>query len=1023
MINKTKPGLAVDTRFSRHNGQAPKQIFPCEPQAQDLSPVTGDAQASRLRNDKEGLKQLKSKRVPDSTTQQSTAEETNQIWRNKNNMNAEPYWNNDATNLPCPAGKTDHRPPHKRIKGLRPSPLDLTLGVSPSDHAIPIVLALPPGMVPSHTWGSNSYVPYQQRSRQRPEESSTPFIVITPAKEDFDFTKSPEETKHSSRYRPSSSVYSRYTNFFSTQQLNGCPGPVPPVPVIARTQSDRKPAVSASGEEIAITRSKSNQAFDGLSEGDEPGRNAQFSARLERRSSLPTLRRSRGWWNVLLSPLSAGSKYNAFSWLSPSLTEVEEDLRHILQDGLTGNDYNYQRDDIFPDLATGEEELRTALPPETGSQKPTVPKRSHTAPGALDLGSKVVNIYHVPSQGSAAAYYDSNKQFPNVLVCEFGETEGVYNFAGMDAFETAAREGSGDFEASVNPDTSLDGDCGTVDRGIENEAHIAIMGADNNTVEDFLADDEKDGRRLPHGVFSTPSPEELIHASPQSLENDQYDGQGSESYFSPLSATPIVEDAQFATLVGPHINRESKEVQMISRPPSAQIYRGLAAATMASRSVDHTGEIKDQPTTVGHYRSVSSDSSSNSTGLGITDANIGNKELHSSTPIFGKKSTWNGDQYCNIPKIEQMDLKSPFYHRFFWILVGLGAAALLLLTTLMIVLIPLEPRGMGVEAEWLNLTAFPPMVTGITTVINSAPVTDVSGCVNPQSVWSCDSPPPGYQVNFRFEIRFRNDTLPKNETQIAKRGIYSSNPATPSNNDQFFIGEYTDNVTAPYNGELTPFYISLLNASALTENSDALDKRQSAPYPYPTADDESVSLNASTTAPKTIPRPLLSEDGSPAQSILYPFAAAQPLRLYNRGQSDEHYGFYTYFDRTIYTSSFYPNSSGALELENEARSNEVLANATAVCTWSQTRLHVQIWTRKTNVATLSDRMPLDSLRAINSTANDMLAPGSFPMPVTISLVRRSTSALSNKVCASLTIVTTRIDMAEKRIKKVFIAMG
>ncbi|KXL47376.1 hypothetical protein M433DRAFT_59272 [Acidomyces richmondensis BFW] len=299
---------------------------------------------------------------------------------------------------------------------------------------------------------------------------------------------------------------------------------------------------------------------------------------------------------------------------------------------------------------------------------------------------------------------------------------------------------------------------------------------------------------------------------------------------------------------------------------------------------------------------------------------------------------------------------------------------------------------MGVEAEWLNLTAFPPMVTGITTVINSAPVTDVSGCVNPQSVWSCDSPPPGYQVNFRFEIRFRNDTLPKNETQIAKRGIYSSNPATPSNNDQFFIGEYTDNVTAPYNGELTPFYISLLNASALTENSDALDKRQSAPYPYPTADDESVSLNASTTAPKTIPRPLLSEDGSPAQSILYPFAAAQPLRLYNRGQSDEHYGFYTYFDRTIYTSSFYPNSSGALELENEARSNEVLANATAVCTWSQTRLHVQIWTRKTNVATLSDRMPLDSLRAINSTANDMLAPGSFPMPVTISLDRHGGKA-------------------------------
>jgi len=247
-------------------------------------------------------------------------------------------------------------------------------------------------------------------------------------------------------------------------------------------------------------------------------------------------------------------------------------------------------------------------------------------------------------------------------------------------------------------------------------------------------------------------------------------------------------------------------------------------------------------------------------------------------------------------------------------------------------------------------------------------------------------------VNFRFEIRFRNGTMPKNETQIARRGMYSANPAIPSYNDQSFIGEYTDNVTAPYNGESTPFYISLLNASALTRNLDSLDKRQSDPYPYPTGSNERVSSNVSTTAPKTIPLPLLDEDGCPAQSTLYPFAAAQTLHLYNRGESDEHYGFYTYFDRTIYTSSLPPNASGGLELDMEGRSNVGLANATSVCTWSQTRLRLQIWTRKPNVISLSDTMSLDGLRAINSTANDMSAPGSFPMPVTISLDRHGGKA-------------------------------
>jgi len=986
MVNKMRPGLAVDTSFSRHNGQTPKQVLLYESQTQDLGfDSTGDIRVSRLYNDKGSLRQPEGQYRVHPTMQQSAAEEAKLSWGNENNVNIGPYWNSIATHLPYHTDQMDRQPPHERLRGLRPPPLDLTPGTSPSDRALTFGLVVPPATVQSHTSSLASSGLYRQQSQRRLEELPTPTIVLTPAKEDFDFTKSPEEMKHSSGYRPPSSVYSRYTNYPSTQHQTECTAPVPSIPLFTRDQPFLTSARTVFDEKLAGTGSKSNRAFVGSSVREQPGQKSPLSGTFTCQPSLPASRRSRGWWNVLLSPFSTAPKSNAFYWRSPSLSEAKEDRRRILEDGSTMNDHDYQGDVVFTDRAPGDEELRTALPSETGLEKPPVPKRSHTAPGALDFGSNAVKIYRIPSQGSAAAYYDSNRHFPSLCVRDVDGNKSLDNTTGWNASETAARS-KDDIDAlgaNGSTDTPLIVDRRTDDRDLENGADFTILRANKNPIDDFLVNNEKNARSPQHQVFSTPSPEELIYESPQSPETDQHGGQPLESYFSPLSATPVVEDARVATFVGPHIKGEGKEVQMISRPSSPQLGRGLAAATMASRSVDHADEVQDQTSAAGHDLNAAS----NSLELGITDAYVGNEKRHIPAWVSGEGKAWNSDRYRTILSTDKQVLKSPWYHRFAWILIGGGAVSLLLLTMLVIVFIPLKQRDMRVEAEWLNLTAFPPLVTGIATVIKSATVADVNGCVNPQSIWSCNSPPPGNQVNFRFEIRFRNGTMPKNETQIARRGMYSANPAIPSYNDQSFIGEYTDNVTAPYNGESTPFYISLLNASALTRNLDSLDKRQSDPYPYPTGSNERVSSNVSTTAPKTIPLPLLDEDGCPAQSTLYPFAAAQTLHLYNRGESDEHYGFYTYFDRTIYTSSLPPNASGGLELDMEGRSNVGLANATSVCTWSQTRLRLQIWTRKPNVISLSDTMSLDGLRAINSTANDMSAPGSFPMPVTISLVR------------------------------------
>lgn len=259
--------------------------------------------------------------------------------------------------------------------------------------------------------------------------------------------------------------------------------------------------------------------------------------------------------------------------------------------------------------------------------------------------------------------------------------------------------------------------------------------------------------------------------------------------------------------------------------------------------------------------------------------------------------------------------------------------------------------------------------------------------------------------NIRFEIRFRNGTAPANETQLVKRSggpaaasslvkrnafqesLYEARPRTPDKDDQLFIGKYTDNVSEPYNGEETPFYLTLLDPSSLGARTH-LDKRQD-PYPYPTkaGDGSTPSSNSSTKARTAVPEPATNINGKAADASLYPLAQAQPLRLFNRGQAEEHYGFYTYFDRTLFVANLTGTANGTVE-----RSVEPDNNATALCTWSQTRMRVQLWTRQPAVAALADVIPLKGLPAVNSTANDMTTPGSFPYAVTVTLDRHGGEA-------------------------------
>lgn len=310
-----------------------------------------------------------------------------------------------------------------------------------------------------------------------------------------------------------------------------------------------------------------------------------------------------------------------------------------------------------------------------------------------------------------------------------------------------------------------------------------------------------------------------------------------------------------------------------------------------------------------------------------------------------------------------------------------------------------------VQSQWLNLTGYPPMPTGIATIAGAETQVADSSCISPSSLWSCalpqaqqgaNKPYAANSPNFRVEIRFRNGTYSHSTNPVSTKStrslrmrdnsLWTQNPAPPSIQDQIFLGNTTDGNSIPYAGEETPFYVSLLSPVPLTSTSlYRRNNENTSPFPNLTA---------------IIPPPAENPDGTAAAAALYPLPDSQPIRLYNRGQSNEHYGFYTYFDKSIFLSSRAPLDGGKIDPNpNDANGGVARPNANTRCTWSQTRFLVQIWTQPSQMgysllspgpSSSSTPTPTPSSTSTpisSSSATDYTRPGSFPYPVTITLDR------------------------------------
>ncbi|MCJ1399176.1 hypothetical protein MMC11_002378 [Xylographa trunciseda] len=366
-----------------------------------------------------------------------------------------------------------------------------------------------------------------------------------------------------------------------------------------------------------------------------------------------------------------------------------------------------------------------------------------------------------------------------------------------------------------------------------------------------------------------------------------------------------------------------------------------------------------------------------------------------------------------------------------FLLIFLGLLAMIALILGLAIGLTRQHSDIPVQSSWLNLTGYPPIPTGISTIAQPDAAVEDAGCVQPTTMWSCAVPKEQQasitpnapdQPNFRVEIRFDNSSTPANGTVPSRKfrrserrsgsavtagfsirshlisirdtftdSLFAPNPSPPNDEDQVFLGNTTDNITAPFDGEYTPFFMSFLPTTPVTSK---LRKRQS---------------NNNTTDPfpnitQAIPPPDLDPDGTAAAANLLPFPVSQPIRLYNRGLPTEHYGFYTYFDRSIFLkSSAIVNSSSpdSGPVPDDGNGGSAKNAATVRCTWAQTRFLVQIWTNQQNSSTLlpgpkasspntttsSGSAPSQSGNASSSSANDFSRPGSFPYPVSITLDR------------------------------------
>ena len=379
--------------------------------------------------------------------------------------------------------------------------------------------------------------------------------------------------------------------------------------------------------------------------------------------------------------------------------------------------------------------------------------------------------------------------------------------------------------------------------------------------------------------------------------------------------------------------------------------------------------------------------------------------------------------------------------------------AILVLTAVGVTLGVLLSRQKPAEASlppsrFLNLTNFPPIPTGISTVIG--PDSDAStACVQPPTLWTCSlpkeeagsvAPLDASQPSFVFQIQFDNNTRQLwNVTgdpprpSPTERGVAVPFPPRNSTTTKTTTSATPTATLRPVMG-VTSLVRRILHGrdgdsgSSLSLRSDPApptfqeifflgnttdgvvsDDKGGEPTPFyismlrsvnDTAgpnvlsrrDDTDNGPQTNITAgqglidPNNIaPPPLVNKDGTGAPAILLAFPVQQPLRLFDRGLPTERYGFYSYYNKTTYVKSVDALfGSGA----NGDGSSPVPAdqNGGALLTEAKFIVTWLMVRYKVEIWTrMGDTARLRGSFGGGAADKNGTEPGTFPYPVTVTL--------------------------------------
>lgn len=366
------------------------------------------------------------------------------------------------------------------------------------------------------------------------------------------------------------------------------------------------------------------------------------------------------------------------------------------------------------------------------------------------------------------------------------------------------------------------------------------------------------------------------------------------------------------------------------------------------------------------------------------------------------------------------------------ICLGICGGAIGIIVLIVVLVVVLLRKSAGAVAEqsiWLNLTSFPPIPTGVMTMVAPDNSQDLTTCVQPATLWSCalpkeqqeaNKPYAAQQPSFVIQIQYDNSTqqywnIPDGQVPVIKplendssdkskrllgraaAGVHSlirradgaatnpnftPDPPLPKFQEMWFLGNWTDGIRSPRKaGEATPFYISLLPSTNATAGANMLSRRQSSGN-----DSRKAPSNQTPDLAQLLPFPAVNPDGTAQPARLFPHPRQQQLRLFDRGLDTEHFGFYTYFNKTIFVRSKEALDNATSQLGDvpvDRNGGAARSEARYIAMWSFTRLHVQIWTRRSDTARLLGRDGRNDKGLSEAELLEQRRPGTFPYPITI----------------------------------------